>query len=226
MTAPPTALACLTSFLSTLTFCLAFGFISVQAFRLWLPAAHTHKGAFFRSSTIAMSNAQPPTIVSDVVTDLSRAGAIKSATGEAASIASLQGKSVALYFAAGWCPMCQSFTPVLRSFYQRVNTDGQKIEVIFVSSDGDNASQAAHMEASHGPWLRIDYDDPLTDKLKRQHGVWARRESHKFEGMTRRAGVPGVVVIGSDGHELQFMDTERKGGGALDQWDFEHKLWE
>ena len=44
----------------------------------------------------------------------------------------LGGKSVALYFAGEWCPLCRRFTPALHSFHEQYR---DTMQVVFVSSD-------------------------------------------------------------------------------------------
>merc|ERR1712146_630671 len=44
---------------------------------------------------------------------------------------------VCVYFSAHWCPPCRGFTPVLGKFYEEVNKDGKRMEIIFVSCDQD-----------------------------------------------------------------------------------------
>ena len=47
---------------------------------------------------------------------------------------------VCLYFAAHWCPPCKYFTPVLSKFYEEANTEGKKVEIVFVSHDESEES--------------------------------------------------------------------------------------
>ena len=42
---------------------------------------------------------------------------------------------LAFFFSANWCPPCKSFAPILREFYNEVNSDEKRFEVIFVSFD-------------------------------------------------------------------------------------------
>jgi len=53
----------------------------------------------------------------------------------------LSGKEVVgLYFSAHWCPPCRQFTPVLSERYVDLKEAGKLIEIVFVSSDKDDAS--------------------------------------------------------------------------------------
>lgn len=51
----------------------------------------------------------------------------------------LKGKRVALYFAAGWCPMCTSFEPSLLKFREAAKSAGKDVEIIYVPSDRSEA---------------------------------------------------------------------------------------
>ena len=68
-----------------------------------------------------------------------------------------QGKVIAVYFSAHWCPPCRSFTPKLAKFYNSVKQSqaGNQFELIFVSSDrtdGDFSTYLAEM-----PWYALPY---------------------------------------------------------------------
>ena len=63
---------------------------------------------------------------------------------------------VAIYFSAHWCPPCRGFTPVLSEFYNEINKDGKKVEVIFVSSDQDEAAFKDYF--SEMPWKATSFE--------------------------------------------------------------------
>lgn len=78
--------------------------------------------------------------------------------GETVPIGSVSGKGlVFLYFSAGWCPPCRQFTPMLAEFYQQQRARGKHLEIIFVSSDRDEASFRDYFEGHHGPWLALPH---------------------------------------------------------------------
>ena len=97
----------------------------------------------------------------------------------------LAGKSVALYFAGEWCPMCRAFTPSLREYYQKHKND---IQVVFVPSDETAEAADRHFEASQGSWLALRFGDPLVKRLKLQHARVERPRRGEFGMAKRRAG--------------------------------------
>lgn len=44
-------------------------------------------------------------------------------------------QTLGLYFSAAWCPPCQTFTPMLRSFYKITNQEFATLEVVYVPCD-------------------------------------------------------------------------------------------
>lgn len=130
----------------------------------------------------------------------------------------LSGRSVALYFSAEWCPLCRRFTPALQSFHDR---HADRVAIIFVSSDASEAKADAHYQRGRAMehWYALGRADPLTASLKRMYGVWSMREMDAFRDATRRSGVPCVVVIDRDGKELAFLQGERWGAAALNEWE-------
>eukprot|EP00913_Durusdinium_trenchii_P014947 g14021.t1 len=74
-------------------------------------------------------------------------------------------KAVALYFSAHWCPPCRGFTPKLAEAYtSHLKETG--LEVIFVSSDRDDASWKEY--CGEMPWLALPREakGPVASKFK------------------------------------------------------------
>ncbi|XP_038889487.1 probable nucleoredoxin 1-2 [Benincasa hispida] len=103
--------------------------------------------------------------------------------GDQVKISSLIGKNVGLYFSAGWCPPCCSFTPKLAKVYEELASENNDFEVIFVSSDGDDRAFKAYF--SKMPWLSIPFDDSETKK--------------KLKLLFELSGIPHLVVIDANG---------------------------
>jgi len=93
----------------------------------------------------------------------------------------LQGKPFGLYFSAHWCPPCRGFTPKLAEFYK----DGlkEKMEIIFVSSDRDQASFNEYFNEM--PWLAMPFEK--------------RVEKAALSDAFGISGIPSFVALNADG---------------------------
>ena len=87
-----------------------------------------------------------------------------------------------LYFSAHWCPPCRNFTPKLINFYEVANKTQKQIEIIFVSSDKNEAEFNEYFGSM--PWLSIPFKDEAINNLK-----------ESFEIM----GIPTFLVFNSEG---------------------------
>lgn len=133
--------------------------------------------------------------------------------GAAVKAEALAGKRVALYFSAGWCPMCTNFEPSLKTFLQASEDSGKPITIIYVPSDRSQEDAQARARSLNA--LQVPYEQ--ADDLKKQFKVWAGSEALRL-GLGRRSGVPALVVLGSDGEELAFVPAESQGVRALQGW--------
>mmetsp|Transcript_9507 Transcript_9507/g.19707 ORF Transcript_9507/g.19707 Transcript_9507/m.19707 type:complete len:244 (-) Transcript_9507:314-1045(-) len=98
------------------------------------------------------------------------------------TLSSLRGKKlVALYFSASWCPPCKAFSPKLIEFYDSCKDD---LEVIFVSSDRDDASFNGYFEKM--PWLAL---------IPGYTSQEARDRQAKLAEMFQIGGIPSVIVL-------------------------------
>jgi len=127
----------------------------------------------------------------------------------------LKGKRVALYFAAGWCPMCTRFEPSLLQFRQAAEASGRPLEMIYVPSDRTGAD-AVRRAAALG-MLSVPVGDDA-DGVKQKYKIWSGAEAMKL-GAGRRSGVPALVVLdGREGTEMAFLAAEAEGVQALSSW--------
>lgn len=100
-------------------------------------------------------------------------------------------KLVCVYFSAHWCGPCRDFTPVLSEFYESLkNIDKNALEIIFVSSDGDQHSFSEYFDSM--PWTAIPFDSPLRDHLGQRFGV---------------RGIPTLVVLSASSGAIIDADA-------------------
>jgi len=105
----------------------------------------------------------------------------------------LAGKVFAFYFSAHWCPPCKGFTPQLASWYTK-DLHAKGLEVVFVSSDRDDASFKEY--AAEMPWHALDFAD--------------RKRKEQLSTLFGVSGIPSVVIIDADGSVIS-----KDGRGAL-----------
>jgi len=100
-------------------------------------------------------------------------------------------KAILLYFSAHWCPPCRGFTPVLAATYKNYNAND--IEVIFVSSDRDQASFDGYF--AEMPWTALPFAD--------------RDQKNKIAAKFDVQGIPMLVVL--DGETGQVLTQNGRG---------------
>lgn len=108
---------------------------------------------------------------------------LQGSSGEVATVDALVGKkAIALYFSAHWCPPCRGFTPKFAKWYEE-NLKSKGLEVVFVSSDGDDESFGEYFGGM--PWLALPYSErELQLTLSKKFSV---------------SGIPAVIILGEDG---------------------------
>ncbi|KAK9052744.1 hypothetical protein SSX86_029374 [Deinandra increscens subsp. villosa] len=106
-------------------------------------------------------------------------------------VSDLVGKHILLYFSAHWCPPCRAFTPKLVETYNEIKSKHDEFEVIFISSDRDQASYEEYYATM--PWLALPYNDKRKQSLSRIFKV---------------NGIPLLVALGPTG---KTITTETRG---------------
>ncbi|XP_031499412.1 probable nucleoredoxin 1 [Nymphaea colorata] len=100
-------------------------------------------------------------------------------------VSDLVGKTVLLYFSAHWCPPCRGFTPKLIETYHEIKAKDSAFEIIFVSSDHDQAAFEEYFATM--PFLALPYGDMRKKSLSKTFKV---------------TGIPTLVAIGPNGRTL------------------------
>jgi len=98
-------------------------------------------------------------------------------------------KYTALYFSAHWCPPCRMFTPKLVEWYNDFKTKHPDFELVFVSSDRDEAAMDEYIKGDNMPWPYVKFD-------KAQDEAFQKYSSD---------GIPYLVLIDSEGKAVTAL---------------------
>ncbi|CAJ1418276.1 unnamed protein product [Effrenium voratum] len=96
---------------------------------------------------------------------------------------SLERGVVGLYFSAHWCGPCRNYTPQFRKVYERARAAGRAFEVVFISSDHDEASFRSYFSGM--PWHAV----PFSDRLRQQ----------QLSSVFKVQGIPSLILLDANG---------------------------
>ncbi len=103
---------------------------------------------------------------------------------KAVDLKALEGKIVALYFSAHWCPPCKAFSPVLVKFRDANSKD---FEVVFVSADKDEAAQMEYMKEVNMSWPTVKFRSDAAEALVKKYSV---------------EGIPTLIILNPKGEVI------------------------
>jgi len=119
-------------------------------------AAQNEQGDLAPGAAGAEGQAREPAKLHDILK-----GELVAADGSKTSAEQLKGKTVAIYFSAGWCQPCKAFTPQLIQVYSKLKiADGKDFEIVLVSAD--RSQEAFDDYFGKMPWLAVDFADAET----------------------------------------------------------------
>jgi nucleoredoxin len=95
-------------------------------------------------------------------------------------------KYTALYFSAHWCPPCRMFTPKLVEWYNSFKPEHPDFELVFVSSDRDEAAMQEYIKGDKMPWPYVKFDKAKEEAFR------------KYSSQ----GIPYLVLIDSEGNAV------------------------
>ena len=67
--------------------------------------------------------------------------------GKKADLAELNGKTIALYFSASWCPPCRAFTPLLVDLADKLQSEGKPFAIVLVGCDQTEQKALDYMKS-------------------------------------------------------------------------------
>ena len=128
---------------------------------------------------------------------------LQGAGANVATADALDGKVVGVYFSAHWCPPCRGFTPKLAALYEALVAAGKSFEVVFVSSDRDDA-QFDEYYGTH-PWAAV----PFANRDAKN----ALSRKFKVQGIPTFVLVDGETgeLINADGRDVVLEDPSGAG---------------
>mmetsp|Transcript_36864 Transcript_36864/g.80587 ORF Transcript_36864/g.80587 Transcript_36864/m.80587 type:complete len:148 (+) Transcript_36864:31-474(+) len=119
--------------------------------------------------------------------------------GPAGETQAVAGK-VLLYFSAGWCPDCVAFGPEITKAHGELK---DQVTVVYVPSEtAQEEVTKAHTDNNWGAWPTVAVGDPAVAGLKKLFGVCANKEMQGLGLTERKAGLPGLVLLGAGGEVL------------------------
>ena len=84
------------------------------------------------------------------------------------------GATVASFFVSFLqCGPCRGFTPQLIKTYENVRATGKSFQIVFVSSDRDEAAMKEYYNSM--PWLTLPFGDPRKKTLSRLFDISGER---------------------------------------------------
>lgn len=107
-------------------------------------------------------------------------------------------KHLMLYFSAHWCPPCRDFTPILGEAYKKLKAQRQDFELVFVSSDRDNASFKEYFDEM--PFWALPFEERQT-----------KGDLSKYFGVE---GIPSLIMLGpvpAGGGDRPLINTSLRG---------------
>lgn len=107
--------------------------------------------------------------------------------GKKANLAELNGKIIAIYFSASWCPPCRAFSPLLVDLADRLQAEGKPFALVLVGRDQTKQKALDYMKSHKMTGYLVP---PEADANKSLCTLY------------RVNGIPYLVIVDSDGNTI------------------------
>ena len=115
----------------------------------------------------------------------------------------LEGKIIGLYFSAGWCPPCRTFSPTLKEFREQNKED---FEVVMISADRNLDEQLQYMQSAKMPWPALPAGS---------------YEANNLYSIFEVRGIPTLIIISPNGQVISTNgrnEVIQKKNSAMNEW--------
>ena len=119
--------------------------------------------------------------------------------------------TVLLYFSAHWCPPCREFTPLLKSFYEKLPTGSAKI--VFVSWDKSDQEFLSYYHQEHGNWFAVNYNSPHRQAIGQKFGIKGIPSLHLIDNKN------GTSCLSPDLLRGQIANSSSNALNSLKRWE-------
>lgn len=126
--------------------------------------------------------------------------------GHKAELSELNGKIIAVYFSASWCPPCRAFSPLLVDLAGKLQQEGKPFALVLVGRDQDKKKALAYMKSHDMEGYLVPPEAKENRALCERYGV---------------RGIPTLVIVDSS---AKTIDANGRGtvqstpGTAWDKW--------
>lgn len=124
--------------------------------------------------------------------------------GKKADVAELNGKTVALYFSASWCPPCRAFSPLLVDLAKKLQSEGKPFVIVLVGCDQTEQKALAYMKDHKMPGYLVPPEADENKALCKRYSV---------------SGIPKLVIIDSHGDAIDLAGRSTVQSDPDTAWD-------
>jgi len=126
--------------------------------------------------------------------------------GHKAELSELNGKIIAVYFSASWCPPCRAFSPLLVALADKLQEEGKPFALVLVGRDQDRKKAVAYMKSHDMTGYLVPPEAEENRALCERYGV---------------RGIPTLVIVDSSARTIDAQaraTVQTQPDSAWDKW--------
>ena len=126
--------------------------------------------------------------------------------GQKADLAELNGKIIALYFSASWCPPCRAFTPLLVDLAKKLQAQEKPFAIVLVGCDQTQQKALDYMKSHKMTGYLVPPEADSNRSLGKRYHV---------------SGIPYLVIVDDTGKTLDSSaraTVQSRAGSAWKKW--------